>query len=239
MSDTIFGWELTYKTVESSLSKNTDVLVAFIHFFLLKNKLKIVGIGDEKSVNQRDKERQSELLPEGWNQMENGVYKLRYLHDNKLYILHATEVDDLLITNLLDVETLKVSNVTFRIGDTVVLNAGSALTAVKNASEIYDKLNSELLQPVFAGAAKSTQTQTEKKEDRSLLLERRIPPNLSDPVIPDFDRRFPGVGRGDLDPFGRGISFIIVLKIWLNYFFFFRPWKYISWTRNWSWWRFP
>jgi len=205
MSDTIFGWELTYKTVESSLTNNADVLIAFAHLFLLKNKMKCIGIGDEKSLTDADKENQSELLPEGWNQM-NGVYKLRYICDNKLYILHATLCDDLLIINLLDIETLKLSNVAFPLNDTVLGNVSSSSAAIKNIHEVWDKLKLDLLEPVFQGTQTSTQTQTEQKErtDNALVVERRRPPEYRDPINPLIDRRFPDVGRGDLDPFGRG-----------------------------------
>lgn len=204
MSDQIFGWELTYKSVESSLNNSTDVLIAFMHFILLKNKFKCVGIGDDKTLTDADKENQSELLPDGWNQMD-GIYKLRYICNDKLYLLHAMLSDDLMISNLLNVESLGLSNVAFVLNETVTEVDRKASNAIKNPSEVLDKIRKELIEPVFTGTQTSTQTQTEEKTKKDPL--RYEPPRrdpLREPFVPEFESRFPDVGRGDLDPLGRG-----------------------------------
>lgn len=209
MSDQVFGWELTYKSVESSLENSTDVLISFIHFILLKNKFKCVGIGDDKTLSEADKRNQSELLPDGWNQM-GGIYKLRYICNDKLYVLQAMLSEDLLIGNLLDVETLNLSNVAFVLDDTVTKENRTAANAIKIPGETLDKITKELIEPVFSGTQVSTQTQTEQKKNTDPLSDplrvgpSRRPVPLRDPSFPEYDGRFPDVGRGDLDPFGRG-----------------------------------
>uniref|UniRef100_A0A336K604 Proteasome inhibitor PI31 subunit n=1 Tax=Culicoides sonorensis TaxID=179676 RepID=A0A336K604_CULSO len=205
MSDNLFGWELTFKSVESSLANNkTDVVIVFIHFVLLKNKFKCVGIGDDKTLSETDKASQSELLPDGWNQMD-GDYKLRYVCNDKLYIFMAKLMDDdLLIGNFLSVDGLKLSNVTLDINETVTVEGRTAANAIKKSSEVYDKIQKDLIEPVFSGTQVSTQTQTEKKTVPPIdpLRDERLPSR--NPIMPDYDRQFPDVGRGDLDPFGRG-----------------------------------
>lgn len=46
-SDPLFGWDLTYKTVEKDIKQKSDVIVAFIHWNLMKRGFRNIGIGDE------------------------------------------------------------------------------------------------------------------------------------------------------------------------------------------------
>lgn len=46
-SDPLFGWDLTYKTVEKDIKQKSDVIVAFIHWNLMKRGFRSIGIGDE------------------------------------------------------------------------------------------------------------------------------------------------------------------------------------------------
>ncbi|XP_063700030.1 proteasome inhibitor PI31 subunit [Culicoides brevitarsis] len=203
MSDQIFGWELTYKSVESSLESSTDVIITFIHFILLKNKFKCIGIGDDKTLTEADKAAQSELLPDGWNHM-GGIYKLRYTCNDKLYILQAMLSEDLFIANLLDAETLNLSNVALVVRDTVTEENRTAANAIKSPSEILDRITKELVEPVFKGTQSSTQTQTEPRRDPLLADPLRVGPSRQPNPLLDVNPSFPGIGRGDLDPFGRG-----------------------------------
>lgn len=200
MADMLFGWELTYKNVESSLENNTDVLVAFIHFILLKNKFRCVGIGDDKTLTEADKQAQSELLPEGWNHM-GGIYKLRYICNDKLYVLHALLSEDLLIANMLDAETLRLSNVAFVLDEIVTKENRTAANAIKAANETCDKLMKDLVEPVFSGTQVSTQTQTEPKRD-PLQVGPSMRPYRPNPELDPF----PGVYNpvSPFDPFGGG-----------------------------------
>lgn len=52
-------------------------------------------------------EPKSELLPEGWNDTEN--YRIRYVLESKLYILHGLNTDGNLIVNLMVIMKLLTS----------------------------------------------------------------------------------------------------------------------------------
>lgn len=75
----------------------------FKDFFCCKYNNKISARSkDNKFFFQRTltgDEQKSELLPTGWNDKDN--YALRYLLENKLYILHALSTDGNLIINLM------------------------------------------------------------------------------------------------------------------------------------------
>lgn len=48
-SDPLFGWDLTFKTVEKDIKRKSDVIVAFIHWNLIKRGFRNIGIGEEVS----------------------------------------------------------------------------------------------------------------------------------------------------------------------------------------------
>lgn len=48
-SDPLFGWDLTFKTVEKDIKRKSDIIVAFIHWNLIKTGFRNIGIGEEVS----------------------------------------------------------------------------------------------------------------------------------------------------------------------------------------------
>ncbi|XP_058831488.1 proteasome inhibitor PI31 subunit [Topomyia yanbarensis] len=201
-----FGLELLYKTVEGIVQTKSDVLIAVVHWYLIKNSFRNVGIGDDKTLS--DSEESNELLPDGWNSNPLS-YALRYVNNGQLYILHGIDSEGTMIVNLLQVKTLNVSNTTFQIDDTVKAVKGSVTTLISELSTVLDRIRTQLLVPVFESNKKDggTQTaQTSKEPDRT----EREPSSLL--IGPRLPGRLPGsgtlgvgsVGRGDLDPFGRG-----------------------------------
>lgn len=46
-NDPMFGWDLTFRTVEKDVKRKSDVLIAFIHWNLMKRGFRSIGIGDE------------------------------------------------------------------------------------------------------------------------------------------------------------------------------------------------
>lgn len=203
-----FGFELVFKTVEGSIQAKSDVLIAVIHWYLIKNSFRNVGLGDDKTLTESDE--RSELLPEGWNSNPH-AYALRYVNNDQLYILHGIDLEGTMIVNLLQVKTLNVSNVTFQIEDTVKALRGSMATLVPEASAVLDRIRKELLVPVFESNKKDGETQTKKEPEKS----DRVSPRVSNPLLVGPRYGPPvgvgsdplgvgGVGRGDLDPFGRG-----------------------------------
>lgn len=49
-SDPLFGWDLTFKTVERDVKRKADIIVAFVHWNLTKRGFRSIGIGDEVSI---------------------------------------------------------------------------------------------------------------------------------------------------------------------------------------------
>lgn len=48
-ADPLFGWDLTFRTVEKEIKRKSDILIAFIHWNLTKRGFRSIGIGDEVS----------------------------------------------------------------------------------------------------------------------------------------------------------------------------------------------
>lgn len=65
-------------------------------YYLLTKNNKIVFFFQRTLSGDEEK---SELLPTGWNDKEN--YALRYVFNNKLFILHGLSTDGNLIINLM------------------------------------------------------------------------------------------------------------------------------------------
>ena len=49
MADELFGWDLTYRLIEKELTKKEDLLIAFTHWFIIKNGFSCIGNGDSVS----------------------------------------------------------------------------------------------------------------------------------------------------------------------------------------------
>ena len=97
MSETNFGLDLLFESQKLNIKNYPDVLMVVFHWCLSKNGLRCVGVGDSKIYVEED--RQSELLPEGWNL--NHIYTLRYAFKKNIYILYGIKSDDLLLILLL------------------------------------------------------------------------------------------------------------------------------------------
>ncbi|XP_055627283.1 proteasome inhibitor PI31 subunit [Toxorhynchites rutilus septentrionalis] len=196
-----FGFELIFKTVEGSINAKSDVLMTVIHWYLIKNSFRNVGIGDDKTLSES--EEKSELLPDGWNANPLS-YALRYVNNDQLYILHGTDSRGTMIVNLLKVKTLDVSNITLNIEDTVKQLKGSITSLIPEASTVLSRIRDCLLKPVIDGNQKDGEAQTETETQRPVRSDDPVNPlQIGRPRLPD-PLGVGNVGRGDLDPLGRG-----------------------------------
>lgn len=48
----VFGFELFQKLYDNEIQKKEDVIILFVHWYLMKSGFKCIGIGDEVSSNQ-------------------------------------------------------------------------------------------------------------------------------------------------------------------------------------------
>ncbi|XP_034951896.1 proteasome inhibitor PI31 subunit [Chelonus insularis] len=197
-----FGFELLNKLVDDQLQKKEDVIILFVHWFLIKNGFKCIGLGDSKTFEQN--EEGSEILPEGWSQQNH--YALRYLKNGELYIFLGRRSDNNLLLNFLPTNSTdnEVSNVKFPIETTVNSTHGPLSTLIPTYQDVINKISKELIEPVCPEFTKETSTQTlaetsqnpqELNRDHLQIGPQRLPQR---PLIGNVY----GVGRRDLDPFG-------------------------------------
>lgn len=45
-----FGWEFFFKTIETVLRNKADIVVALVHWLLVKNSFQCAGIGEDVSL---------------------------------------------------------------------------------------------------------------------------------------------------------------------------------------------
>lgn len=199
MTSGFFGWDLLYSSVEKDVKTNQDVLVCFVHFALVSNGFKCIGLGESKTVDGT--ETQTESLPKGWN--EN--YAIRYLYQGRLYNLRATSMDDAIMINLIRVDERTVSMVQLNTR-AVAQRTGSLDQMIPDNQAIFQTIKSQLIDKVVVSTKSketSSQTTPEQPSSRPGRSEPQpdiLIPSFSNPINPRFDPM--RVGRDDLDPFG-------------------------------------
>jgi len=208
-SKSLVGWDVLYKLIEKDLKTEADVIIAITHWFLIVNgKFRCLGVGDQKTLS--GDEESSELLPKDWNNAANGSYSLRYIYNDQVYVLLGTITNDTIILNLLSSSSLEVANTALNIKDTVKSLSGPLSVLVPEIDSVVRRFKNELLDPVINVAAQSTrhsQTQTPVTNPST----SNQPPIPFPPYVPDSSLIIPrstdplrDIGRGDLDPLGRG-----------------------------------
>ncbi|KAL5289051.1 PSMF1 family protein [Megaselia abdita] len=206
-----FGFDLLLRTVQSSITNDAEVIVILVHWFLTKNSnFRAIGIGDDRTLT--DQETGSELLPDGWNGSHE-KYTIRYVSNKNLYILIGTSCENMFLINLLNVKTNKVSNIAVNPTEVVKAHQGTVRDMIPSASDLINRFQKELIDPVFTGNSKEGATQTEEtKNDNKNSNDLRMPsrPQRNYPYPnPNFGDPLRDVGRGDLMPggFGGGMLF--------------------------------
>ncbi|XP_046825420.1 proteasome inhibitor PI31 subunit [Vespa crabro] len=202
----VFGFELLQKLVDNDICKKEDVIILFVHWYIIKCGFKCLGYGDVKLFDTS--ERGSELLPENWNKGPN--YTLRYLIDGKLFLLYGIKSDEDILINLLRIDNNNIGNIQFPIEQTVNKLHGPLEELIPSYLTIMHRIRKELLEPVFPidSVDMSTQTSTSERKPRDICPDplRVDPPqrpsSVSQPWNPEADPR--RVGSSDLDPLGRG-----------------------------------
>ncbi|XP_045775678.1 proteasome inhibitor PI31 subunit [Maniola jurtina] len=215
-SDPLFGWDLTFKTVEKDIKQKSDVVVAFIHWNLIKRGFRSIGIGDESTLT--GDESKSELLPAGWN--GSGNYTLRYVFEEKLFILHGLTTNGNLIVNLMRSVDLAVSNIAVTIEEMVNQTSGSIDKMLPNYKEFMHNIKRDLIDTIIDKPTSTAQTQTANTTSATYRNSNddplRVMPRPMPGVVPDnhdlwdLPPNLRNVGRSDLDPFappGGGMIF--------------------------------
>jgi proteasome inhibitor subunit 1 (PI31) len=203
-----FGIDLIFETQRGNIQSENDVLMIVVHWILCKNEFRNVGIGDNRVFS--DEDRPTELLPQGWNQVQTN-YALRYVLNktNQIYILHGIVSDNDLLVNFLDAKTLKTATVLLKTKEIVRSKTGTTLDSyVPDAQSIIDQITKDVIKPLIEPPAtenpRTSQSTNTDPDSRIGPLYR--PPGYTNPSFFDPLRHDPlrDIGRGDLDPFGRG-----------------------------------
>ncbi|XP_030384380.1 proteasome inhibitor PI31 subunit [Scaptodrosophila lebanonensis] len=205
-----YGWDLLFKVIASDINKKSDVLIALLHFLLTRHyNLACVGIGDDRTLAVD--ETGSELLPECWND-DDTKYSLRYINQKRnMYLLLGHITEESILINLLDVNNTKhVSNIYLEPESLVAAMKGNINKLIPTVSDVINRYREELLDPVI---------KIMNTEDVAATTTQTVHPTMPDPLLVGVPKRpgrfmpsgfdpqpfgFPEVGRGDLDPLGRG-----------------------------------
>ncbi|KAF3424425.1 hypothetical protein E2986_01032 [Frieseomelitta varia] len=203
----VFGFELVQEIYNNQIARKEDVLILFVHWYLIKHGFRCIGIGDSKAFEPTEKG--SQLLPEEWNTRPN--YTLRYINDSKLFIFHGVKSDEDLLINLLRVDNQDVSSIQFPINQTVNELHGALEVVIPSYQNIINIIQKDLVEPLLPSNTTENSTQTRSVNDQPrdnplradpLRVESRRPPSSSYLWNPEADPT--RIGAADLNPLGRG-----------------------------------
>jgi len=189
-----FGLELSYRSVLPSITRKSDVLVVLVHWKLVSNGYLCFGLETEANEPREA----SELLPEGWN-ASSDFYQLKYIKDENHYILKCIIVEKQLLITLLRVKDEKVLNLTLNQDIQIHNNFTNYKEAFLNRPSLEKLVEKDLIEPLVEKKVPIAKEQPPLPEVsfEDPLIASRFNPERSDQFFPD-------IGRGDLDPFGRG-----------------------------------
>lgn len=203
MASNLIGWELLYHSVENAIEKKEDILVVLIHWVLIKNGYKCIGLGTDTKDFTGD-EPASELLPKDWN--KSATYGLRYVNNKELFILRGVTAEDDIVFNLMRAKDQQVSSLTLKSSQTVKSLNGPLSELVPSYNDVIAKIKDSLLTPVDVSSRKAVHTQTTRPEQRPPPRFNEYPDPLQVGPVREPERsRYAdplGIGRSDLDPLG-------------------------------------
>ncbi|XP_076752914.1 proteasome inhibitor 31 kDa [Xylocopa sonorina] len=200
--DNLFAFEILQELYQNQIVKKEDVIILFVHWYLIKHGFRCIGLGDSKVFEPTDKK--SQLLPEGWNTRPN--YAWRYVNDNKLFLFHGIKSDEDLLINLLNVNDQNhpvVSSAQFPINQTVNNLSGQLESVIPTYQDVMNVIQTDLIDPLLPGSTTENSTQTALTNFND-FIRRYVPPSFTprrwDPEAADPSN----IGAADLDPLARG-----------------------------------
>lgn len=199
------GWESTYRLEESKLKNKSDLIIVVAHWILIHKKdFVCLGTGSEFTLKKDEEDSGSELLPDGW-QNEETLYSLRYLKDNKLYILMGIKSDEMFVLNFLDATTQFTSSYTIDLNQKVTACKGPITEIIPNHVELIEDLMNKLIETAITNKAIENPVPVARRQPPAPI--NQPVPNFRDPlrVGPSHQPRNPfAYGENDLDPLSGG-----------------------------------
>uniref|UniRef100_T1IPQ1 Proteasome inhibitor PI31 subunit n=1 Tax=Strigamia maritima TaxID=126957 RepID=T1IPQ1_STRMM len=212
---TTSGLELLYHTVAGCLKSKEDAFVAELHWCMIVNGYRCIGIESEVVTNLENVN-SSELLPPSWNQNED-VYTLQYIPTDpakaaNVLLLTAIRVDRNMLINAFNSQNEKTASMSATVEEFVSEHLTDFRTLYINSEDFLNKFKTEILQSLQSASPARSDRQSDRARNpnsRTRLIDDdplrvtqplRMPPGTSGwDVINDPM----GIGRGDLDPLGR------------------------------------
>lgn len=161
-----FGLETIFQAFQTSIKKKSDVVVLLVHWFLtFKKNLQFTGIGDPLEPPP-----ENHLLNENWN--ESAVnYLMHYSIRDLEFTLTACISEDSLIMNLVDIGKHLISQMVLEVKYAVknFENSEDIISCIENLDTIIQRVDVELVNPVYKIPLKDRTTQIQKEEEELLL----------------------------------------------------------------------
>lgn len=155
MSQSLFGWDLLYRSVERDIKSDQDVLVCLTHLVLISNGFRCIGLGESKILD--GSESKSESLPTGWND----AYAIRYVYQGRLYNFKVTILEDGVMMNLIRVDERTTSMLQLN-SRSVARRTGSLEEMIPDGENIAEQVKTQLIDKVvISKKSKDTSSQTE------------------------------------------------------------------------------
>ncbi|XP_021347237.1 proteasome inhibitor PI31 subunit-like [Mizuhopecten yessoensis] len=215
------GQELLYCSVKNQLQSPQDAIITTLHWSLVSNGHKCIGLGEMTS----DRDSQTELLPTGWNENQD-LYVLRYRREGEpstVYMLKVIRIDSDMLVNFMNVSNECVVTLNIRTRDFTTGDLTSFESAFQNLDVLCSQFKREILDAVLKGGKKggstssltdtSRSSQEKRSQGRSRSYEEEYDPLRIPSRHPHMQQRPPdwsdpgdpfSIGRADLDPLGRG-----------------------------------
>ncbi|KAK3611566.1 hypothetical protein CHS0354_018081 [Potamilus streckersoni] len=209
------GLELLFNSVKSKLHSPQDSIICALHWTLVANGLKCIGLSEESSSGCSP----TEMLPDGWSDsQELYVFTYQSSKNGGIYIFKAITMDNNLLAHLWRSGDDCVENISINIDDYASEDLSSYSCALKKVDELCSRFEAEVidqLKPVgnrgtgspSKGKAKKSPA---KEKDHSKSMEKnplreplRPRPIQSQPNWADPSHKFE-IGLSDLDPLGHG-----------------------------------
>ncbi|KAL3892300.1 hypothetical protein ACJMK2_004517 [Sinanodonta woodiana] len=209
------GLELLFNSVKSKLHAPQDSIICALHWTLVANGLKCVGLGEE-SINECSP---TEMLPDGWSDSPE-LYVIMYQSSKSggIYIFKAITMDNDLLAYLWRSGEDRVENMNINIADYTSEDMSSYSCALKNVDELCGRFETEVIDQMKPALNLKMGSPSKGKSKKSPAKEKDLLKSLDDdPLLDPFSLRLrhshagwadPGdpfsVGRSDLDPLGQG-----------------------------------
>lgn len=199
-----FGMQLIFQSVLPSLAAKSDVLVAFLHWKLVSKEFLCLGSSAEfPKADQIGTG--TELLPPDWN-TDHDVYQLCYTRKGKAYLVKGVTVDGQLLLTIAS-EDEQVASSSLEIDHHIGEDYRNFQRAFADRDALEALVEKELIGPFEDKPKKpavSTASSDNRKDQDPLRVPRALPRRYRGDDGPEVNPF--AVGRGDLDPLGRGLG---------------------------------